>query len=99
MNQLFSGLLKRTALCSPIEVEGDDPSHIDMRVGDRREPGDDIVREPVRILIPEALYALCVPSADIGERIVQVPADPTWRRSNSLLHPVLTSASRCSAPS
>jgi hypothetical protein len=33
-----------------------------MGVGDRGEPGDDIVREPVRILIPKALYALCIPS-------------------------------------
>jgi hypothetical protein len=40
-----------------------------MRVGDRGEPGDDIVREPVRILIPKALYALCIPSHDnVGQQ-------------------------------
>jgi hypothetical protein len=36
------------------------PSHIDMGVGDRGEPGGDVVREPVRILIPKALYASCI---------------------------------------
>ena len=40
-----------------------------MRVGDRGEPGDDVVREPVRILIPKALYALCIPSHDnVGQQ-------------------------------
>src|SRR5271167_1113257 len=76
MNQLFSGLSERTtlgrhdkALCSPIEGEGDDPSHIDMGVGDRGELGDDVVRERVRILIQKALYALCIPSHDnVGQQ-------------------------------
>ena len=31
--------------------------------------GDDVVREPVRMLIPKALYAVCIPSHDnVGQQ-------------------------------
>ena len=47
-------------------MEGYDPSHVNMGMGDGSELSDGPVRKLIRFLIPDALYVMRIPGHDMA---------------------------------